>query len=351
MTYPVDIVIPVWNRPVETRASLAALVDQSPDARIIMVNYGSERETERILEEFADALDDRAILVSTERNVGRVAALNHGIGLATARVVLIVHDGLAVDSIWLDPLLALMSERPDIGLALPVLNKQISATVTIPYQEVEHGSLGLMAIRRELFSLVGGFDEHMDGGIWCLRDYSRRAERAGYRTIAVASCRTKIEEPQLLGSVTRREDRVRQGEQLYQQRWGIQRHFCFALVGPDTGIQSHSVLQSLLTAARQGDRITLLADKLNYRQLTGDGFGALHAGISIESLPVLFTLRGLRKRLTLLGKDSPEMLFVNAAHGLDIDLPEICLADFERMIEDRSRKFFGTKESSDATQY
>jgi len=351
MTYPVDIVIPVWNRPLETRASLAALVDYSHDARIIMVNYGSERETERILEEFAEALDERAILVSTERNVGRVAALNHGIGLATARVVLIVHDGLAVNSTWLDPLLALMSERPDIGLAIPALNKQISAAVSIPYQEVEYGSLGLMAIRRELFSLIGGFDEHMDGGIWCLRDYSRRAEQAGYRTISVASCRTRIEEPQLLGSVTRREDRVRQGEQLYLQRWGMQRHFCFALVGPDTGIHSHNMLQSLLTAVRQGDRITLLADKRNCRQLTVDGFAAIHAGINIESLPVLFTLRCLRKRLTRLGKDSPAMLFVNAAHGLDIDIPGICLADFEKMIEDRSRKFFDAKGTFDATQY
>jgi hypothetical protein len=44
--YPLDIIIPVWNSPVEVRAALASFVSASPMARLVMVNNGSERETE-----------------------------------------------------------------------------------------------------------------------------------------------------------------------------------------------------------------------------------------------------------------------------------------------------------------
>ncbi len=53
----IDIIVPVWNRPIETRACLVNLVEHSPAARLILVNNGSDRETECLLEEFAESLD------------------------------------------------------------------------------------------------------------------------------------------------------------------------------------------------------------------------------------------------------------------------------------------------------
>ena len=56
-----DIIIPVWNMPTETRDCLAALVEHSPDFRLILLDIGSDQPTEQLLQEFADFLDSRAL--------------------------------------------------------------------------------------------------------------------------------------------------------------------------------------------------------------------------------------------------------------------------------------------------
>jgi len=350
MIYPVDIVIPVWNRPVETRACLASLVSCSPDARIIMVNYGSERETERILEEFAEALDDRAILVSTERNIGRVAALNHGIGLASATIVVIAQDDITVHAGWLDPLKEIMSGCPDVGLAIPSRGKIRKNLLgeTLPYYEVDHGSLGIMAMRREMFVAIGGLDTEMDGGVWCLRDYTRRGVNAGFRTVCVCSCQLSYGEPQLLGSVARREERVHQGEQIYLQRWGGQRRFCFSALGETAGLQLVGMVPLIVTAARQGHMVHILAGKETVRKLGSLDELPVHDGIVIESLPKLFTIRALKKGIDRLKDAFPDIFLVDCDTEAGSESAADSTGKFKAMIEEYQKKYYADKGAPDA---
>jgi len=350
MNYPVDIVIPVWNRPLETRACLASLVSCSPDARIIMVNYGSERETERILDEFAEALDDRAILVSTERNIGRVAALNHGIGMAAAPNVVIVQDDIHVGPGWLDPLMQVMSGFPEVGLAIPSRGEKGKGQPagSLPYHETDHGSLGIMALRRELVSAIGGLDTEMDGGVWCLRDYSRRATRAGFRTVCVSSCRLSYGEPQLLGSVARREERSHQGEQMYLQRWGGQRRFCFSAVGQPAGLRLAGMVPLIIMAARQGHMVHILADKEAVRKISGLDALPDHDGIVIDSLPKLFAVRAMNKRIERLKEAFPDIFLVDcdSAAGEVADAGSMNM--FAAMVDECQKKYYGSIGAPDA---
>ncbi len=350
MINPVDIVIPVWNRPVETRACLAALVENSPEARLIMVNYGSERETERILDEFADALDDRAMLVSTERNVGRVAALNHGIRLSSAPLVVIVQDDVTVRGNWLDVLVETMTSHQDIGLAIPSAGagKHRPSSGTAQFCEVDHGSLGVMMLRRGLYEAIGGLDEHMDGGLWCLRDYSRRAERAGFRTVRVTGCALAYGEPQQLGSIPRREERIRNGELMYRQRWGGQHHFCFGLAGPEAESALEELVPGLRAAARQGNIITILADRGIARKFSDNGYPLRHANISVETLPPLFTGRAMKKKLASLAGASPDMVSVVIARDVDTDPSCTSLHSFLGMIDECRRAYYAEKGATDA---
>lgn len=350
MIYPVDIVMPVWNRPVETRACLAALVDSSPHARIIMVNYGSERETERILDEFAEALDDRAMLVSTGRNVGRVAALNHGITLSSAPFVVIVQEEIPFGQGWLEPLIEVLTSHPDVGMAIPSGNgnKHRAGSGPALFHEVDHGSLGVMMLRRQLYSAIGGLDESMDGGFWCLRDYSRRAERAGFRTVCVPSSSLVFREPAQLGSLSRREERSRTGEQLYRHRWGNDHSFCIALAGPEGEGVLANLLPVISTAARQGNSITLIMDKGVARQISGHAADLNHGGIAAETLPVLFTRRALQKRLAHLARTTPELLRVVVAPGTEGDASDLSVVAFTRMIEEISLKYYRLKGAGDA---
>lgn len=319
MEYPVDIVIPVWNRPVEVRSSLASLAASSPDARIIMVNCCSERETERILDEFAELLDDRAMLVSTQKNVGRVAAINHGLSLAAAPLILLVNDEVVAFPGWLEPMVDAMGTNPDIGLLIPAKSgkgRSIHAARGA-LLETDHGSLGVMMVRRELYASVGGLDTDMDGDLWCLRDYSRRAERAGFRTARAESCRLAYAEPQQLGSLQRREERLRRGEQLYLERWGERRSYCFLFLGEGAVDGADDLLRSVLTAARQGSSILILADKKSAGKLVCHEQGLLHDGIVIETLPPIFTARAARKRLEQLLASCPDLVMIDVSGAGD----------------------------------
>jgi len=348
--YPVDIVIPVWNRPVETRACLASLASNSPDARLIMVNYGSERETERILEEFADALDERAILVSTERNIGRVAALNLGIGLAAAPVVVIAQYDLTVGPGWLDPLMKVMSGFPDVGLAIPSHGEGRKSPLgnNLPYHEVDHGSMGIMALRREMFVAIGGLDTEMDGGVWCLRDYSRRATRAGFRTVCIPSCRLSFGEPQLLGSVARREERIHQGEQMYLRRWGRQEHFCISAVGQSAGLQLVVMVPLIILAARQGHMVHILTDKGNIKIIGSIDEPPVHDSIVFEVLPKLFTGRALKKRIDRLKDAFPDTSLVDCDSAAGPEAAAGSPVSFAVMVEAYQQKYYGEKGGADA---
>ncbi|MGE3549028.1 MAG: glycosyltransferase family 2 protein, partial [Geobacter sp.] len=60
MTTPtIDIIIPVWNQPFETRACLVSILNTADSARLIIINNGCDRDTELLLEEFCEPLGNR----------------------------------------------------------------------------------------------------------------------------------------------------------------------------------------------------------------------------------------------------------------------------------------------------
>jgi hypothetical protein len=59
----VDIIVPVWNSPFETRACLAAILKYSPEARLIIVDSGGNRETE-LFWEFSEPLGERGLFIN-----------------------------------------------------------------------------------------------------------------------------------------------------------------------------------------------------------------------------------------------------------------------------------------------
>jgi len=310
-----------------------------------MVNYGSERETERVLEEFAEALDDRAILVSTERNIGRIAALNLGIGLAVAPVAVIVQDDIKVGPGWLGSLSGILSSFPEVGMAIPFrAGCRIHPLAgSLPFQEMDHGSLGVMALRREMFAAIGGLDTEMDGGLWCLRDYARRATAAGYRTVSASSGGTAYGEPQLLGSVARREERIRQGEAGYLHRWGISLQFCFAAAGRDAGLRLSEMVPLLLVAARQGHKVCILADRDSVKMLGSISERPVHENVVLETLPQFFTKRALKRRLDHMRRAYPELHIVSCIADYDCDTAALSAQDLMTMIHEFSDTYYSSK--------
>ena len=297
----VDIIIPVWNRPVETRNALVSLIAFSPGARLVLVDNGSDRETERLLEEFAEGLGDQALLLKTSRNQGFVKAVNRGLARGEAEFLVLVRNTSIVSDGWLEPMLEVARSRPDAGLIVPRLEP--ADTQRKPPQrprlpvvtEVAQGSFATLLVRKELFERQGGFDETMDGGLWCLKDYSRRALRSGYVTIAAEGGVVSYSDEVPLGSLSRREETEHRSAALYRERWGSEEFFGVFFPAETEGEFARARLLVLLRGARMGHSFTVVAHHRLYRMLEGDGFTNLHRNIRVVSLPRFFADRELRK--------------------------------------------------------
>ena len=336
----VDIIVPVWNRPAETRASLVNLNAHSPGARLILINNGSDRETESLLEEFADLLDERALLISTPANLGYVKAVNMGLARSEAPFSLVVRSSTTVSAGWLDPLLALARTRPEAGIVSPRLVSKDRGgkgeESLSPGTEIDCGDFSAMLIRREMYGRVGGFDEQMDNGIWCLKDYSRRALRAGYLTCVAPDSRADVVAETVFGSRERREELREKSRALYARRWGLEQRFCVLIPRDENPGSIREQFLLMERGARQGHHFTVLVYPKVYRDIARTEFLKLHGNIRLEKLPRLFAARragGIVRTLGAAGSSPPVQV------GRDGE--GITMEELKRLIDETARKYYG----------
>lgn len=300
--FDVDILIPVWNRPIETRNCLVTLIDATPSARFILIDNGSDRETERLLEEFAEILCERALFLKTSANQGFVKAVNRGLSQVEAPYAVVVQNTTLVAEGWLEPMVELANSRPDAGIILPRLELEgargrkkrtvaTSGTVT----EVSHGSFASLLLRNELVERQGGFDEELDGGLWCLKDYSRRAFRNGYLTFAVDGVPVTYTDEVIFGSVARREERARRSADICEARWGREDAFCIYFpkdAEPEAIIPKLDIIRD---GARMGCRFTVIVHPKVHKLLAEAGYATLHRNIDMVLLPRFFATGEISK--------------------------------------------------------
>ena len=317
----VDIIIPVWNRPVETRSALASFVASSPFARLVMVNNGSERETERILDEFAEALDDGAILLATSRNLGKVAAINLGVSQASAPYVFLADSSIRLQDGWFAPLLDYLQNNPQVG----AVALQESAVAPI---ESDHGSFDAMLVRSDLFKQVGLFDESLDNGVWALRDFARRLIRTGFLTAAAPSAGLKRETLPEFGSRSKRLERMQAAAARYSERWGASRSYLIPCLESHPGDNLDDFRNVLLASARRGNLLAVSAGGKLARLLKKEGFAALHENISFVALPLLFKEASFRKAVAKLLERDPETLLVAEEPLFSLSMPLVRYSEF-----------------------
>jgi GT2 family glycosyltransferase len=345
----VDIIVPVWNRPSETRNCLVSIIGDNPHARLILVDNGSDRETERLLQEFAEALDHRALLLRNEVNQGAVKAVNRGLSRAEADHVVIVRNTSLVTKGWLEPMVQLARENAEAGLIIPRLvsspggKAKGSPAGPSARQEEDHGSLAAMLLKKRLYDDIGGFDEELDGGLWCLKDYSRRAYRKGLLTFSVAAGTVYYTDETPLGSLSRREETLRRSQDAYRQRWGEAGAFCIHLPRETDGNMLRQRVDILLEGARQGHRFTLLLHPKLHKGAVAAGFDRFHGNLDIVRLPLLFPDRAGWRQLAQLKDTTPDIRAVAGIEGMPFPGVEESMpfARLEEMVVDARERFYG----------
>jgi hypothetical protein len=281
----IDVIIPVWNRPYETRNCLVNLINNTPQARFIMFDSGSDRETEKLLQEFADGLDDRALLMRDDSNIGFVRAANRCFARSEAPYLGLLRNTSQVGPRWLEPLLQFAAEHPDAGILVPSFTddaEQCRGPI-----EVANASFAAMVITRRLYQEIGGFDEGLDAGLWCLRDYTRRACAKGFHTYRIPGPAVSFQEEVQFGSERRRQETLQRTLALFGERWGESGSY---LVHVPKGVELDLLgqkLDLLLKGARHGDSYTLLLSAALNKAAKAAGFCLLHDNVKLVALPRL----------------------------------------------------------------
>jgi glycosyltransferase involved in cell wall biosynthesis len=316
----VDIIVPVWNSPFETRACLAAILEHSPEARLIIVDNASNRETELMLEEFSEPLGERGLFITSERNIGLIPAINRGLARSDSDIAVIVRPHVIVNPGWLAALLsAAGSSNTGIvsplfsGTTAPVLPKLVRGCSLMESCTVSSAAL---LLRGEMRMVAGLFDEGLDGGEWCLREYVRRVAGLGYRTCLSARPVLCCGAEQHFGSAERQREMYQKSQAAYTERWG---ETCHSAVYFGTEATSDSLSDSvtaILGAARLGHRFTLLLHRRQYTDFRRRGWHGLHTGIELCRLSPFFALRSLSQWMTALQTASPNLVILRGGPGV-----------------------------------
>lgn len=315
MTSPtIDILVPVWNNPFETRACLAAILAHSPEARLIIVDNGSSRETELMLEEFSESLGEHGLFIKSERNIGLVAAINLGLARSDSDYTVVVRPHVTVQSGWLEALVS-AAETTGAGIVSPLFSGVDAPKIPAPVPgctvtESCTVSFAALLVRTEMRVVAGLFADTLDGDEWCLNEYVRRVAALGYRTCITGRIRLTCSAGQQFGSVQRRYEMVQASRSAYIVRWGIFRHYC-VYFGPEaTTLSLADTIATILNGARQGHRFTLLLHRRQNSDFRKMGWNGLHTGIELLPLSIMFPLRDLNRKISSLRAASPDLLAV-----------------------------------------
>ncbi len=208
---PVDIIICVHNALADLQRCLASVERHTtPPYTLILVDDGSEPETQAYLADFARARP--AILLRNDEARGYTRAANQGLSQAVADYIVLLNSDTIVTAGWLDRLVACAESNPCIGLVGPLSNtaswqsipeverdgdwaaNPLPPGVTIDrmgqlvagysarlYPELPFLNGFCLLLKRQLLAEIGRFDEENFGaGYGEENDYALRARQAGW---------------------------------------------------------------------------------------------------------------------------------------------------------------------------
>jgi len=268
-----DIIIPVWNQLDVTRDCIDSVLKHTDyPYRFIIIDNGSEKETEGYLKGLKDISIADIILIRNDRNLGFVKAVNQGIKASDARYLCILNNDTIVTGGWLGEMVRIIETNPAIGLLNPSSNTsgQFSKDQSIndyaaslrrfsgQIQELYTCRGFCMLLKREVIERLGSLDEIYHLGYFDDTDYCKRAQLSGYRTARAKAAYVYHKENTSFKGLEENKALFENNEKIFFSRWG--RHLRVAYI-VDRITSGDEIDRIAIDAARAGHQIIIFIRK------------------------------------------------------------------------------------------
>ena len=237
--FAASIVIPLFNKVEYTTQCLTTIAEHTDPAlyEVVLVDNGSTDGTGYLL----DQLDGDVQIVRNAENLGFAQGSNQGAQVARGRHLVFCNNDVEVRPCWLEPLLAVLDDEPDVAVVGARLlfddglvqhagvRTVLTADGTLiathhPYgvppvserrRDLDAVTGALMAVRREFFESADGFFTGYWNGLEDI-DLCLTARSRGLRVVYEPRCTCVHHESK---SGPERFAATDENEALFQQRW------------------------------------------------------------------------------------------------------------------------------------
>jgi GT2 family glycosyltransferase len=288
-----DIIIPIWNQLPLTQRCLEGIRKKTRTPhRLILIDNGSEEGTRKYLEGLAESPSWTGVLVRNEKNRGYIQAVNQGLKVSTAPYICLLNNDIVVTMGWLERMIEFAGAHPDAGLVNPQQNHdpgkpmpedlegfaafQVGARGA--WMELDHCTGGCLLIKREIIEKIGTLDEAYGQGYYEDNDFSRRAQKAGYRCLRLLDTYVWHHIEGSFKQDPERGEKRRKNEALYRSRWGNPLRIIYPVhEGVDfRRARFQQVFQTVHALARQNCEVDLLIGR---NRVEVDSEGLDHYGL------------------------------------------------------------------------
>ncbi|MFH1768089.1 MAG: glycosyltransferase family 2 protein [Candidatus Omnitrophota bacterium] len=270
-----DIILTVYNNLELTKNCLQSLFRHfRPGDNLIIVNNGSGRQTSDYLEFFSK--QNKAVsvqLINLYPNRGYIKAVNAGMQRTKGESVCLLSNDTVVTRGWLNTMCEIIELEPNVGIVNPLSNtfgvhwpknktlEEFAGSLSLDrgkYSETS-GCVGFcMLIRREVIEKIGYLDETYGRGYFEDSDYSRRAQKYGFKCVIAKGAYVWHREHSTFAS-KEIEELFERNRVIFHKRWGKPlRILCvFSKMNSDSAVKSAAELSFGL--ARQGHRLWVVS--------------------------------------------------------------------------------------------
>jgi len=278
-----DIIIPVWNQMKLTKECVESINRHTIFSyRIIFIDNASNKPAKQYLESLSKRDNSKFVILKNEKNVGFIKAVNRGMRFSDAGYVCIMNNDTVATPHWLSEMCDILERCPDIGIVNPSSNTfgQFPGDLGIDnfadslksfkgkFQELYTCRAFSMVIIRDVIKKIGFLDEGYEIGYFDDNDYSKRAQKAGYKTVRAKASYVYHKESRSFSKLKEKNDIFRANEKKFESKWGRRLRIGYIIPSINSEEEAFEISSNVNKIAQMQHEIWIFSARCNVEKCT-----------------------------------------------------------------------------------